>query len=75
MAPRVCATRQVIQTDGLASGSSLTTKARRARVVMPQSFCPLNMEEKRTLLARGEEITMSQVVRASNSCVPKIHVH
>jgi len=75
VAPRVCATRQVIQTNGLASGSSPTTKVRRARAIMPQSFCPFNMEEKRTLLSRGEEITMSQVARASNSRVPKIHVH
>ncbi len=42
---------------------------------MPQSFHPLNMEEKRTLLARGEETTTPQVVRASNSRVPGVHVH
>jgi hypothetical protein len=42
---------------------------------MPQSFHPLNMEEKRTLLAKGEEITTPQVVRASNSHVPGVHVH
>jgi hypothetical protein len=53
VAPRVSATRQVIQTDGLTSGSSPITRARGARVVMPQSFCLLNMEEERTLLARG----------------------
>jgi hypothetical protein len=57
VAPRVSATRQVIQTNGLASGSSLITRARGARAVMPQSFRPLNMEEERTLLARGEETT------------------
>ncbi len=35
VAPKVFATRQVIQTDGLASGSSPITKAKRARAVMP----------------------------------------
>ncbi len=54
VAPRVFATRQVIQTDGLAFGSSPITRARGVRAVMPQSFRPLNMEEERTLLARGE---------------------
>jgi len=57
VAPRVFTIRQVIQTDGLASGLSPITRARRARVIMPQSFRPLNMEEERTLLARGEETT------------------
>jgi hypothetical protein len=33
------------------------------------------MEEERTLLARGEETTTPQAVRASNSCVPGVHVH
>jgi len=33
------------------------------------------MEEERTLLARGQETTTPQVVRASNSRVPGIHVH
>jgi hypothetical protein len=33
------------------------------------------MEEERTLLARGEETTTPQVVRASNSRVPGVHVH
>jgi len=75
VAPRVSATRQVIHTDGLASGSSPITRARGARAVMPQSFNPLNMEEERTLLARGEETTTPQVVRASNSRVPGVHVH
>jgi hypothetical protein len=75
VAPRVSATRQVIQIDGLASGSSPITKARGARSVMPQSFGPLNMEEERTLLARGEETTTPQVVRASNYRVPGVHVH
>jgi len=42
---------------------------------MPQSFRPINTEEEHTLLARGEENTTSQVVRASNSCVPRVHVH
>jgi hypothetical protein len=75
MAPRVYATRQLIQTDGLASSSSPITKARGVRTVMPQSFRPLNMEEERTLLAKGEETTTPQAVRASNSRVPTIHIH
>jgi hypothetical protein len=75
VAPRVSATRQVIQTDGLTFGSSPITRARGARAIMPQSFHPLNMEEEHTLLARGEETTTSQAVRASNSCVPRVHVH
>jgi hypothetical protein len=75
VAPRVSATRQVIQTDGLASGSSPITRARGARAIMPQSFRPLNMEEECTLLARGEETTTPQAVRASNSRVPGVHVH
>jgi hypothetical protein len=33
------------------------------------------MEEECTLLARGEETTTPQVVRASNSRVPGVHVH
>jgi hypothetical protein len=33
------------------------------------------MEEERTLLARGEETTTPQAVRASNSRVPRVHVH
>jgi len=33
------------------------------------------MEEERTLLAKGEETTTPQVVRASNFRVPRIHVH
>jgi len=35
VAPRVFATRQVIQTNGLASNSSPITRTRKARVVMP----------------------------------------
>jgi len=35
VAPKVSATRQVIQTDGLASGSSPITRARGAQAVMP----------------------------------------
>jgi hypothetical protein len=31
---------------------------------MPQSFCPFNMKEKRTLLAKGEETTTPQAVWA-----------
>jgi hypothetical protein len=42
---------------------------------MPQFFCPVNMEEKRTLLARGEKITTPQAARASNSRVPRVYVH
>jgi len=42
---------------------------------MPQSFCPLNTEKERTLLARGEETTTPQAVKASNYRVPGIHVH
>jgi hypothetical protein len=42
---------------------------------MPQSFRPLNMEKKRTLLAKGGETTTPQAVRASNSRVPRVHVH
>ncbi len=63
MAPRVPATRQVIQIDGLASGSSPVTGAKGARAVMPQSFRPLNMKEEHNLLARGEETTTPQVVK------------
>jgi len=75
VAPRVFAIRQVIQTDGLASSSSLITRARGARTIMPQYFRPLNTEEERTLLARGEETTTPQAIRASNSHVPRVHVH
>jgi len=50
VAPRIFATRQAIQTDRLAFGSSLITKAKGVQTVMPQSFRPLNMEEKCTLL-------------------------
>ncbi len=75
MAPRVFAIRRVIQTDGLAFSSRPITRARGARAVMPQSFRPLNMEEERTLLAKGEETTTPQAVKASNSCVPGVHVH
>jgi hypothetical protein len=75
VAPMVSATKQVIQTDGLASASSPITRARGVRAVMPQSFRPLNMEEDRTLLARGEETTTPQAVMASNSRVPGVHVH
>ncbi len=70
MAPRVFATRQVIQTNGFAFSSSPITRVRGARAIMPQSFHPLNTEEERTLLARGEEIITPQATRASNSCVP-----
>jgi hypothetical protein len=75
VAPRVSATRQVIQIYGLAFGSSPITRAGGVRVVMPRSFRPLNTEEERTLLMRGEEIITPQAVRASNSHVPRVHVH
>ncbi len=42
---------------------------------MPQSFRPLNMEEKCTLLVRGEETTTPQATKASNSHVLRGHVH
>jgi hypothetical protein len=63
MAPKVFATRQVIQIDGFTSGSNPITKARGARAAMPQSFCPLNTKEKHTLVARGEENTTPQAIR------------
>jgi hypothetical protein len=75
VAPKVSTTRQVIQINGLASNSSPITRARRARAIMPQSFRPLNTEEERTLLARGEEIITPQVAKASNYCVPRVYVH
>jgi hypothetical protein len=75
VAPRVFATRQVIQTNEFTSSSSLVTKARRTRAVMPQSFHPFNTKEKRTLLARGEETTTPQAVTTSNSYFPRIHLH
>jgi hypothetical protein len=75
VAPRVFATRQVIQIDGFASSSSPITKARGAQAIMPQSFRPFNMEEEHALLAKGEETITPQAVRASNSRVPGIHVY
>jgi hypothetical protein len=42
---------------------------------MPQSFHPLNTEEERTLLAKVEETITPQATRASNSRVPRVHVH
>ena len=75
VAPRISATRQVIQTDGLASGSNPITRARGARAVMPQSFHPLNTKEERTLLVKGEETTTPQVAKALNSRVLGVHVH
>jgi len=74
VAPKVFATRQIIQTDGLTSSSSHITKVRGAQTVMPQSFRPFNMEEERTLLARGEE-AITQAVKASNFHVQGVHVH
>jgi len=75
VAPIVFATKQVIQTNGFTYGSSLITKPRRVRTAMPQSFRPLNMEEKSTLLVRGKEITTPQAPRASNFHVPGVHIH
>ncbi len=49
--------------------------AKGARILMSQSFRPLKTEEERTLLARGEEITTPQAVKASNSRVLGVHVH
>ncbi len=45
VAPKVSIIRQVIQTDGLASGSIPIPRARGTRIIMQQSFHPLNMEE------------------------------
>jgi hypothetical protein len=56
VAPRVSTTRQAIQTDGFAFGSSPITRARGAWANMPQSFRHFNTEED-TLLAKGEETT------------------
>jgi hypothetical protein len=73
VALRVSATRQVIQTNELVYGSSPITKAKRVRTIMPQFFHPFNTEEERTLLARGEETTTPQAIRASNSRVLGVH--
>ncbi len=75
MAPRFFATRQVINTNGLAFGSSPITRARGAQTVMPQSFRPFNTKKECTLLARGGGTTIPQVARTSNFCVPGVHVH
>jgi hypothetical protein len=75
VATKIYTIGQVIQTDGLASGSSPITRARGACVIMPQSFRPFNTKEERTLLARGEETITPQAARASNSRVPRVHVH
>jgi hypothetical protein len=42
---------------------------------MSQSFRPLNTEEEHTLLARREETTTPQAIKASKSRVPGVHVH
>jgi hypothetical protein len=49
------------------------TRARRARVVMPQFFHPFNTNKERTLLAKGEETITPQVAKVSNSHVLGIH--
>jgi hypothetical protein len=56
VAPIIYAIRHVIQTNGLAFGSSPITKARGVRAVMPQFFRPFNMEEEHTLLMRGRRL-------------------
>jgi hypothetical protein len=75
VAPKVFATRQVIQTNGLSYGSSPITRAKGACAVLPQSFRPLNIEEECILLARGDETITPQGANASNSCVLGVHVH
>jgi hypothetical protein len=42
---------------------------------MPQFFRPLNTEEERTLLAKGEETTTPQATKALDFHVPRVHVH
>jgi hypothetical protein len=42
---------------------------------MPQFFHLFNTEEECTLLARGEETTTPQAIKASNSRVLGVHVH
>jgi hypothetical protein len=59
VAPRVFTTRQVIQADGFAFGSSPITRSRGAQLVMPQSFRPFNTEKGHTLFSRGEETITS----------------
>jgi len=56
VAPKVSATKQVIQTDGLASSLSPITKARTTQTIMPQSFHPFNTEEECILLVRGRRL-------------------
>ncbi len=75
VAPKVSTTRQVIQTNGFASSSSTITRGRRARIVMPQSFRLINMEKDASCWQKGKETTTPQAARASNSCVPRVHVH
>ncbi len=61
VAPKVSTIKQVIQTDGLAYGSSPITRARGVRAVMPQSFRLLKMKE---------ELTHSQLLKGLK-CEPK----
>jgi hypothetical protein len=42
---------------------------------MPQSFRPFNTKEDYISVARGKETTTPQAARASNLCVPRVHVH
>jgi hypothetical protein len=74
VAPKVFATKQVIQTNGLTSASSPITRVKKARAIMPQSFHPFNAEKECTLLAKGEETTIPQAARASNFRVLGVHV-
>ncbi len=45
VAPKGFATMKVIQTDALTFGSSFITRAKGARVIMPQSFHPFNTKK------------------------------
>jgi hypothetical protein len=53
VAPKVFTTRQVIQTNGLASGSSPFTKARGARVIMPKIFLSVQHGRGTHLVSKG----------------------
>jgi hypothetical protein len=75
LAPRVFATRQVIQSDGLTFGSSPITRSRKVRADMPESFRPLNTKEEHALLVKGEETTTPQVVKPLNSRVLGVQIH
>ena len=77
-APRVSSTRKVVQTDGLASHSGPMTRARQARAVIPKGFKPLDLEEERSYLARGEENASSSSPSAApptHSREPRVFLH